>query len=385
MRRERRRIMTVKNVYQWLLTKLDDETILDIYSSSKGKIVCRGFRVNSIHDIKNNRKILTTNLLNPSSYKYFKIWFTKIEEFPQNQSDTLTEKDVGELLDLVAEEGIVSVFIRLFHQNLEKKAVQLFGEITDHSTDLLEVKNQAFNKYGMENTYDKNIENSESLPGSKKSENEHLAIQDKNEDKINKKIEKKLKNLESELEKRTKEYTKKIEEMEDKNKKTVDSLNIKLSAVHRVVKEKDDEIKEREQAMEKSKKTEQEKDKLIASLQKQVEDLQKQVIELEEKLPKKEKPIHILVVGKPASEVPFENENIEFNFLNNELVYDFQFDNSYDGYWVLGYELSNKEQYLLRQNDTFNQLPETKIKICKQFSDVQMFMAIFGKTIVGAS
>ncbi|MEK5379215.1 hypothetical protein [Niallia sp. FSL W8-0635] len=377
--------MTVKNVYQWLLTKLDDETILDIYSSSKGKIVCRGFRVNSINDIKTNRKILTTNLLNPSSYKYFKIWFTQIDEFPQNQSDTLTEKEVVELLALVAEEGIVSVFIRLFNQNLEKKAVQLFGEIADHSTDLLEVKNQAFNKYGLENTSDKNSKKSELLPESKKSETEHLAIQDKNEDKINKKIEKKLKNLESELEKRAKQYIKKIEEMEEKNKKTVDSLNIKLSAVHRVVKEKDDEIKEREQAMHKSKMTEQEKDKLIASLQKQVEDLQKQVIKLEEKLPKKEKLINILVVGKPASEVPFENETIEFKFLDNELVYDFQFDNSYDGYWVLGYELSNKEQYLLRQNDTFNQLPETKINICKQFSDVQMFMGIFEKTIVGAS
>ncbi|UII56546.1 hypothetical protein LS684_03420 [Cytobacillus spongiae] len=377
--------MTVKKVYQWLLTKLDDETILDIYCSSKGKIVCRGFRVNSIHDIKSNRKILTTNLLNPSSYKYFKLWFTKIEEFPQNQSDKLTEKEVDELLALVSEEGIVSVFVRLFHQNLERKAVQLFGEIADHSSDLLEVKNQAFNKYGMENTSDKNLEKSDSVTESKKSETEHLSIQDKNEDKIHKKFEKKLKNIENELEKRTKQYTKKIEEMENKYKKIIDSLNIRLSAVHRVVKEKDDEIIVREQAMQKFKKSEQEKDKLIAFLQKQVDDLQKQMIELEEKLPKKEKRIHILVVGKPASEVPFENETIEFEFLDNEHVYDFQFDNSYDGYWVLGYELSNKEQYLLRQNETFNQLPEKKINICKQFSDVQIFMGIFDKKIVGAS
>jgi DNA repair exonuclease SbcCD ATPase subunit len=382
--RERRRIMTAKNVYQWLLTKLDDETILDIYSSSKGKIVCRGFRTNNVHDVKTNRKNLIINLLSPGSYKYLKSWFTKIDVFPENHNESIVDKEVEELLSIADKEGIVSVFIRLLNQNLDKKAVQLFGEITNHSNHLLEVKNQAFSKYGTENASDKNAEKRESILDSKKLETESHSIQDKNEDKITKKIERKLKNLESELEKRTEQYTKKIEHMERKNKETVDSLNNKLAAVHRVVKEKDDQIKDLELALQKSKNSEQEKDRLIDSLQKQIEDLRKQMNELEEILPKKEKSIHILVVGQPASEVPFKNETIQFTFLENELVYDFQFNDSYDSYWVLGYELSNKEQYLLRQNDSFNQLRESKIKICKQFSDVQMLMKIFEKTKVGA-
>ncbi|MDG4850505.1 hypothetical protein [Peribacillus frigoritolerans] len=376
--------MTVKNVHQWLLTKLDDETIFDIYSSSKGKIVCRGFRTNNVHDVKTNRKKLIINLLSPSSYKYFKSWFTKIEGFPENQNESLVDKEIEELLSIAGEEGIVSVFIRLFNQNLDKKAVQLFGEITDHSNHMFEVQNQAFSKYGTENSPDKKSEKSKSIPQSKKSETEHHSIQDKNEDKINKKIEKKLKNIESELEKRTEQHTKRIVDIERKNKETVDSLNKKLTAVHRVVKEKNDEIKEYELAMQKSKNTEKEKDRLIDSLQKQIVDLQKQINELEEILPKKEKGIHILVVGQPASEVPFKNETIEFTFLDNERVYDFKFDDSYDSYWVLGYELSNKEQYLLRQNDSFNQLPDSKINICKQFRDVQILMIIFEKTKVGA-
>lgn len=372
--------MTVKNVHQWLLTKLDDETILDIYSSSKGKIVCRGFRTNNIHDVKANRKKLIINLLSPSSYKNFKNWFTKIEGFPECSNDSLVDKELEELLFIAGEEGIVSVFIRLLNQNLEKKAIQLFGEITDNFNYMLEVRNQAFNRYGIENASNKNSGKIKSISQIKKSEAEYLSIQNKNEDKINKKIEKKMKNLQSELEKRTEQHTKRIVDMEQKNKEMLDSLNKKLVAVHHVVKEKNEEIKELELAVKKSKKAEQEKERLIELLQKQIEDLKNEL----ETTPKIEKNIFILVVGQPGSEVPFKNEKIQFTFLENELVYDFKFDDSYDSYWVLGYELSNKEQYLLRQNDSFNQLPESKINICKQFSDVQVLMKIIEKTKVGA-
>ena len=79
----------------------------------------------------------------------------------------------------------------------------------------------------------------------------------------------------------------------------------------------------------------------------------------------------ILVIGKPVYTNQFDNEKIEFKFVEAGAVHDYQFPLDCESYWVLSYELDNKDQFLLNANDSYSQIDKTKINICKNFNQVK--------------
>ncbi|HHT7191371.1 TPA: hypothetical protein ACTZ5N_004868, partial [Bacillus cereus] len=78
----------------------------------------------------------------------------------------------------------------------------------------------------------------------------------------------------------------------------------------------------------------------------------------------------ILVIGKPLFTQRFQDERIEFNFVESDDVHKYPFTKDYENYWILSYELNPQNQMLLSMNDSYSQLDKKKIKICKDFNEV---------------
>ncbi|MED4116306.1 hypothetical protein [Priestia megaterium] len=78
----------------------------------------------------------------------------------------------------------------------------------------------------------------------------------------------------------------------------------------------------------------------------------------------------IMVIGKPAYTDNFINELMEFTFVKAEEVENFAFPLNQDEYWVLGYELTPKDRYLLKKNSSFSNLDKERVLYCSNFLKV---------------
>jgi len=359
--------MTGKDVWRWILTKFDNDVILQIHE--KKKVVCNGFRTSTIQDISSNRSRLIANLLNKSNYKKIILWAA--ENPPSELKEVkLIDKEMNELVDITANNGVVDVLIKLFCESQERKAIQFFAFLQDEHSSLLDIPNQSIKLVVKGNTQlvEKKLEEKES------DEKEQESGHPKGEGKKVQKLAKKVENLTEEIKKRDDNYKSKMEAFEKNHRQTIQKLDEKNNLYGALLKE--NEALEKGYKEEKSKWEFERKqfEETITHLEKEVAKL-KEIIHNQLKVNvwnKDEiKKYQIMVIGKPAFMTHFQSETIDFNFIEGNDVHDFSFTKDFDGYWVLSYELSNPEQFLLKQNDSFMYLDPEKVVICKDFNEVK--------------
>lgn len=370
--------MTGKDVWRWILPKFDSDIIYNIYGK---KVVCKGFRT-TVRDINLNRNRFISNLLDKNNFKELVLWAAK--NLPASlEGITLVDKEVNELVDIATEKGVVDVLIKLLCENQERKAVQFFAFLQDEQSHLLDIPNQSIRTSTTEAA-------TTDAPPSTEKENEVIEINEQPQEvetikfdgKKMKKLEKKVENLNEELKKRDSVHKAKMDELERNHHQTIQKLNEKNQLYGNLVKEKN--------SLEKQYKEEKSKwEKEVSHYKSTIERLEGEVSKLQEKLDnvsndevskddeRGKKKAQILVIGKPHNTTHFQSETIEFSFVEGNDVHDFLFPESLDAYWVLSYELLNKEQLLLKQNDSYSKLNSNKVIICKNFIEVRKQMNYF--------
>ncbi|MED3727091.1 hypothetical protein [Priestia filamentosa] len=78
----------------------------------------------------------------------------------------------------------------------------------------------------------------------------------------------------------------------------------------------------------------------------------------------------VMVIGKPAYTDNFSNDLIEFTFVKAEEVENFAFPLDKNEYWVLEYELTPKDNYLLKRNSSFLNLDKERVLYYPNFLKV---------------
>ncbi|USK71148.1 hypothetical protein [Peribacillus asahii] len=375
--------MSGKDVWRWMLNKFDDGMIFKIYQEKK--ISCNGFRNITIHNVKTNRSRLITNLLSNLYYKKLLSWCEKEAELSMFEKNSLEDKEINELVLLATEHGTIPVLLQLFKEQQETKAVQLFAELKDEESGLLEISNQSIGHWNMPKEKKNDIKESQTEKDEKKKMKQegNTTASSKQEEKKIEKLARKNRNLIDQLEQRDEQYKTKIEDMEKKHSAEVKRLNGKITTVSLLLKEKEDTITQYQKEKLKWDKERNKNQIQIELLEQKIKELQKELEEKEEKEDKEEKEeqktsnevdYRILIVGEPGSKSQFESDNIQFLFVPNEEVHSYDFMQDFDYCWVLCYELSRRDQYLLKQNQTYNELDESKLTICNEFSELRRFL-----------
>lgn len=366
--------MTGKDVWRWILLKFDNDLIHQIYG--KKKVVCKGFRTKTIQDISTNRNRLINNLLNKDNYKKLVMWAA--ETSPTSLDDlTLADKELNELVDVATEKGVVNVLIKLFCESQERKAVQLFSFLQDENSSLLKISNQAFTLLEEDSslTAIKNETN-----GSKETD-ETIATKEtvakkqgeettKSENKKIQKLTKKIENLTAEMEKRDANNKAKMEDLERNHQQTLKKLNDKNQLYGILLKEKENLEIIYQEVKKEWKKEIDERDEKILRLEEELNRLNERLKE-HEAIGEETEMKRVLVIGKPVNTTHFQSEIVDYSFLEGSDVHDYEFADKYDAYWVLSYDLSHREQLLLRVNETFSNLDTKKVFICKDFNEVR--------------
>ena len=359
--------MTGKDVWRWILTKFDNDVILQIHK--KKKVVCNGFRTNTIQDISANRNRLITNLLNKSNYKKLVLWAAENPP-PEFKKLTLVDKEMNELVDIAAEGGVPDVLIKLFCESQERKAIQFFAFLQDEHSSLLEFPNQSIRvdekvepQLIEKKHEEKEVDEKSQEPGQPKGDGKKVQ-----------KLAKKLENLTEVLKKRDENYKTKMEDLEKSHRQTIQKLDEKNNLYGTLLKEK--EALEKRYREEKNKWELERKqfEETIAHFQKEVTQLKATIHnELEVNVLNDDEinKYQIMVIGKPAFMTHFQSETINFTFIEGNDVHDFSFTEDFDEYWVLSYVLSNPEQFLLKYNDSYTNLNPEKVYICKDFNVVK--------------
>ncbi|AKP77174.1 hypothetical protein AS52_02209 [Priestia megaterium Q3] len=396
--------MTGKDVWKWIVGVLDDSTILNIYRS-KG-LVCKGFRTNTLQDVKTYRKPINTNFfLNKVNYEKLLSWSTETTLNSSNEFQ-VANKETNELIDLAREHGLIIVFMKMFTENLEEEATKLFSLLKDKNSELLHITNQSV------------------INNKTPSQKEHDSIGSNKHDQKIKRLEEDVRKLNEQLKRRKESYKERVNEMNDNHQATLKKLNNKNQMYADLLREKNDlskkyEVQEKEWDTERellikekevlytqinqlSKKHEDEKEKwnkekedyeeFIKLLETEHEQLNKKhenkIAEDASKEIKNEltqvKSLEVMVIGKPASIQPFKNDVVQFTFLEGKDVHDYEFSLENEAYWILSYELSQKEQFLLKNNEFYSRLDEEKIIICKDFNEVKIQLKKYSKKEVEA-
>ncbi|MHC5323582.1 hypothetical protein ACYST1_19355 [Priestia megaterium] len=396
--------MTGKDVWKWIVGVLDDSTILNIYRS-KG-LVCKGFRTNTLQDVKTYRKPINTNFfLNKVNYEKLLSWSTETTLNSSNEFQ-VANKETNELIDLAREHGLIIVFMKMFTENLEEEAIKLFSLLKDKNSELLHITNQSV------------------INNKTPSQKEQDSIGSNKQDQKIKRLEEDVRKLNEQLKRRKESHKERVNEMNDNHQATLKKLNNKNQMYADLLREKNDlskkyEVQEKEWDTERellikekevlytqinqlSKKHEDEKEKwnkekedyeeFIKLLETEHEQLNKKlenkIAEDASKEIKNEltqvKSLEVMVIGKPASIQPFKNDIVQFTFLEGKDVHDYEFSLENEAYWILSYELSQKEQFLLKNNEFYSRLDEEKIIICKDFNDVKIQLKKYSKKEVEA-
>jgi hypothetical protein len=370
--------MTGKDVWRWILTKFGNDLIYSIYDEKK--VVCKGFRTNTIQDIGSNRNRLISNLLDKNNFKKLVLW--SAENPPTTlEGMTLVDKEVNELVDLASEKGVSDVLIKLLCENQERKAIQLFAFLQDEQSDLLDIPNQSIGNSTTATTQS-TAKNEDDVKEPNKQSQE--VVKKTSEEKKIKKLEKKVENLNEELKKRDAIHKSKVEELERNHQQTIQKLNEKNQLYGNLVKEKnalDKQYKEEKSRWEKE----------VSIYNETIESLEQEVSRLHERLDivsngeflrvneRQERKVNILVIGKPALMTHFQSETIEFSFVEGNDVHDFLFPENFDAYLVLSYDLLPREQLLLKHNESYSKLDINKVFICKDFNEVRKQINYFNR------
>jgi hypothetical protein len=369
--------MTGKDVWRWILTKFDNDVLHQIYE--KKKVVCKGFRTNTIQDISTNRNRLVTNLLSKDNYKKLVLWSA---ENPPTSLDgiSLVDKELNELVGIATEKGVINVLIKLFCENQERKAIQFFAFLQDEQSNILDIPNQSMGETTTDETESSKKENEIIKTGNQTQEVEVI----KSDGKKIKRLEKKVENLATELKKRDIIHKAKIEELDRNHQQTIQKLNEKNQLYSILLKEKESLTKEYQEEKIKWEKESSISKDTIACLEEEVRELREQIYygsdqnAVQSSAQTKGK-LRILVIGKPAYTTHFQSEMIEFSFVEGNDVHDFLFKENFDAYWVLSYELSNRDQLLLKVNDSYSKLDCNKVFICKDFNEVRKQLTYFSR------
>lgn len=383
--------MSSKDVWRWLLPRFSNEHLIDIYTDQN--IQFKGIRTNKIKNFinKSNRNVLISNLFEQKNYPKLMLW-SRTHEPAELAGISFVDKEVNELVSIVENSDAVTVLTKLFFEDQEKKAIQLYALLKDEQSELLNLPHE-YLVFASENTEsDDKKPMTKQKPISNEKPKEETTTSKKDQKKIQQ-LEQKVENLTKELEKRDENHKKKIEEMKEKNKNTVEKLNEKSRLYNELVKENEKMTEytggtgkwNKEKAtLEETIKVlqgklnhlhaQQMKDKQLH--EKQLQELTKEgsdnktTTEMKVTLNQTNK-TRILVIGKPFYTNQFDNEKIEFKFVEAGAVHDYQFPLDCESYWVLLYELDNKDQFLLNANDSYSQIDKTKINICKNFNQVK--------------
>jgi len=377
--------MTERDVWRWIIPKFDNELLLFIYQSKQ--INCSGFRTNTIKEIKANRNRLISNLLSKNNYTKLSVWSKAIPPNPTKEI-VLADKEINELAEIAKETNAVAVIMKLFYEKQDKKAIQFFSFLQKEKNELLEIPNESIGIEEDESSEsDKKNEveqKTKKLPETPKKEKENEHVVSKKELKRLEQLETKTRNLMKQLENQSSIHKKKMEELRGNNQKLTSKLEEKNRLYNALLKEQDritDKHKEEENKWNKDRdeyeKTIQEmQDKLNHFYAKQLheettENTNTKVSNdytIKLNLGKKYK---ILVIGKPANTKPFNKEEVDFVFVEENQVHNYPFSIEYDKYWILSYELSNKDQFLLHANNSYSNIESNKVTICKNFNEVK--------------
>lgn len=264
----------------------------------------------------------------------------------------------------------------------------MYALLKDEQSELLNVPNESITLKSENTKSDDKKPMTKQKPISNEKLKEETTTSKKDQKKIQQ-LEQKVDNLTKELGKRDENHKKKIDEMKESNKKITEKLNEKNRLYSELLKENEATTNEYKGEQEKWNKEKSEYEETIKTLQGQLNHLhakqmnEKQLHELTKEgsdnktttemkvtLNQTNK-TRILVIGKPVYTNQFDNEKIEFKFVEAGAVHDYQFPLDCESYWVLSYELDNKDQFLLNANDSYSQIDKTKINICKNFNQVK--------------
>ncbi|MEJ1518168.1 MULTISPECIES: hypothetical protein [Bacillus cereus group] len=383
--------MSSKDVWRWLIPRFSNEHLVDIYTDQN--IQFKGIRTNKIKNFINkaNRNMLISNLFEPKNYQKLLLW-SKTHEPTQLEGLSLVDKEINELVSIAENSDVATVFTKLFFEDQEKKAIQLYALLKDEQSELLNVPHEYF-VFKSENTESddkKPITKQKTISNEKPKE--ETTTSKKDQKKIQQ-LEQKVDNLKKELEKRDEIHKKKVDELIEKHKNTHEKLTEKNRLYNELVKENEKMTEytggtgkwnKEKAALEETIKdlqgklnhlhAQQMKDKQLH--EKQLQELSKEgsdnkaTTEIAATLNQTKK-TRIIVIGKPVYTNLFDNEKIEFKFVEAGTVHDYQFPLDCESYWVLSYELDNKDQFLLNANDSYSQIDKTKINICKNFNQVK--------------
>ncbi|MEB9684080.1 hypothetical protein BK742_21860 [Bacillus thuringiensis serovar pingluonsis] len=383
--------MSSKDVWRWLLPKFSNEVLVQIYIEKE--ITFKSVRTNKIKSIinKTNRNMLISNLLDTKNYPKLMSWSKGIES-NLLEGLSLVDKEVNELVNIAEHSNAATVFAKLFSEDQEKKAVQLYALLKDEQSELLNVPNESITLKSENTKSDDKKTMTKQKPISNEKLKEETTTSKKDQKKIQQ-LEQKVDNLTKELRKRDENHKKKIDEMKESNKKTTEKLNEKNRLYSELLKENEVVTNEYKGEQEKWNKEKSEYEETIKNLQGQLNHLhakqmnEKQLQELSREdsdnktttemkvtLNQTNK-TRILVIGKPLFTQPFQDERIEFNFVESDDVHKYPFTRDYEDYWILSYELNHQNQMLLNTNDSYLQLDKKKIKICKDFSEVRELLS----------
>ncbi|PFO46642.1 hypothetical protein [Bacillus cereus] len=383
--------MSSKDVWRWLLPKFSNEVLVQIYIEKE--ITFKSVRTNKIKSIinKTNRNMLISNLLDTKNYPKLMSWSKGIES-NLLEGLSLVDKEVNELVNIAEHSNTATVFAKLFSEDQEKKAVQLYALLKDEQSELLNVPNESITLKSENTKSDDKKTMTKQKPISNEKLKEETMTSKKDQKKIQQ-LEQKVDNLTKELRKRDENHKKKIDEMKESNKKTTEKLNEKNRLYSELLKENEVVTNEYKGEQEKWNKEKSEYEETIKNLQRQLNHLhakqmnEKQLQELSREdsdnktttemkvtLNQTNK-TQILVIGKPLFTQPFQDERIEFSFVESDDVHKYPFTRDYEDYWILSYELNHQNQMLLNTNDSYLQLDKKKIKICKDFSEIRELLS----------
>jgi len=435
--------MTEKDIWKWLIPKLSNQTIFKIYDEQK--IVCPGFRLSSVSDIKTKKKQFVSNLLKPKGLTELSKWAKSKNE--NLLSDVYLEgKEINELIEIATDKGIPNILVKLLKENMEQEAVQLFANLHDESSELLNITNYSLGSddNNVVDTQEPSVDNRElkiSKTDNKEAETEKKTSPE----------ERKIKRLENKIDKMEKDFEKKefgFKSKLDESEKTVKQLKNQLAKEeesYRELSEERDKLlgelkrtqkdferyeKKVEQEIEEARKNweeeklqfllkeeelirEKEELESLANLYgaevQQLKELKEAVktekieIELEQKkedeveveVENKTETVNevavgkelkeILVIGKPIQTKSFNDPAVNFIFVEAESVSEFNFSSNADEYWVLEYELSFRDKHLLNENGSYLELDKGRVFSYANFVEVKKAIKNLTKEQVGTN
>ncbi|GAB6440312.1 hypothetical protein bcgnr5369_01930 [Bacillus cereus] len=387
--------MSSKDVWRWLLPRFSNEHLVDIYTDQN--IQFKGIRSNKIKNFinKTNRNVLISNLFESKNYRKLILW-SKTHEPESLEGISLVDKEVNELVSIVEDSDAATVLTKLFFEEQDKKAIQLYALLKDEHSELLNLPHEYFVSRKESTKSDDKEPMTKQKTISNEKPKEETTTSKKDQKKIQQ-LEQKVDTLKKELEKRDEIHKKKMDEMIEKHKNTHEKLTEKNRLYNELVKENEKMTEytggtgkwnKEKAALEETIKVlqgklnhlhaQQMKDKQLH--EKQLQELSKEgsdnktTTEMKVTLNQTNK-TRILVIGKPLFTQPFQDERIEFNFVESDDVHKYPFTKDYEDYWILSYELNHQNQVLLNTNDSYLQLDKKKIKICKDFSEVRELLS----------